>query len=107
MFWLRIAVAAALAGEGAELSGRDQHLGCAFLCVAAFLMAAGFITSAVALLTAATVIVRMILDTAEENWTSFLVASILIAITVLGPGAYSIDHWLFGRKRITIGRPLR
>jgi uncharacterized membrane protein YphA (DoxX/SURF4 family) len=53
------------------------------------------------------VIVRMIIDTANENWTSFLVASILIAITVLGPGAYSIDHWLFGRKRITIGRPLR
>ncbi|MGC2659405.1 MAG: hypothetical protein WA324_15725 [Bryobacteraceae bacterium] len=36
---------------------------------------------------------------------SFLIVSVLAAIAILGPGAYSIDARLFGRRKLTIGRP--
>ena len=33
-----------------------------------------------------------------------LLIAVLIALAGLGPGAFSVDGWLFGRKKITIGR---
>ena len=37
-------------------------------------------------------------------WAEILLAAISAALTVLGPGAWSIDARLFGRKRLTPGR---
>jgi uncharacterized membrane protein YphA (DoxX/SURF4 family) len=82
-----------------------QQLSCILIGTAALLVGAGFLTPASCLLSGATEIAWLVLHRAGEDWSRFLVASILIALTVLGPGAYSIDRWLFGRKRLTIGRP--
>lgn len=39
-----------------------------------------------------------------ERWIHFLLAILAVSIAMLGPGAWSIDARLFGRKRIDIDR---
>lgn len=38
-----------------------------------------------------------------DPWTSFIRGTIGVALALLGPGAWSVDAWLFGWKRIDIG----
>jgi hypothetical protein len=38
-----------------------------------------------------------------DPWANVLLASIGMALALVGPGAWSIDGWLFGWKRIDIG----
>jgi putative oxidoreductase len=38
-----------------------------------------------------------------EFWLSVMVAAIAAGLAMLGPGAWSLDARLFGRKRISIG----
>jgi uncharacterized membrane protein YphA (DoxX/SURF4 family) len=41
-----------------------------------------------------------------EDWPlPFLLVGVLAALAILGPGAYSVDAWLFGRRKLIIGRP--
>ena len=37
-----------------------------------------------------------------DPWANVLLASIGIALALVGPGAWSVDGWLFGWKRIEI-----
>jgi hypothetical protein len=104
LLWLRLAVALIFARDAVESLARSQQLPCILVSAAALLIGTGFLTPAFALCTAVVEITWMMVHRADEWWSTFLVASILIALTVLGPGAYSIDRWLFGRKRLTIGR---
>jgi putative oxidoreductase len=39
---------------------------------------------------------------AADAWTHLLVAALGIALALLGPGAWSVDAWLFGWRRIEI-----
>lgn len=39
---------------------------------------------------------------AGDLWVNILVGSMAIALALLGPGAWSVDAWLFGWKRIEI-----
>lgn len=39
---------------------------------------------------------------ARDPWANILLASIGIAVALIGPGAFSLDAWLFGWKRIDI-----
>ena len=107
LLWLRAAATLALAqsAEAFVLSG--EALQSVPICVSAFCLGAGFITPVVALVTIIAEVAWMLLHRDEIWRSSFLVTSILIALTVLGPGAYSIDRWIFGRKRLTIGRSPR
>jgi len=38
----------------------------------------------------------------DAQWTHVLVAVISVAVAMLGPGAWSVDAYLFGRKRFDI-----
>jgi uncharacterized membrane protein YphA (DoxX/SURF4 family) len=40
----------------------------------------------------------------QDPWVSVLLASLGVAIALLGPGAWSFDAWRFGWKRIEIRR---
>jgi len=40
----------------------------------------------------------------EDPWTLVLLAAVGIALTMLGPGAWSIDARLFGRRRLRLKR---
>jgi putative oxidoreductase len=40
---------------------------------------------------------------ARDFWLSLMVAAIAAGLVMLGPGAWSLDARLFGRKRISIG----
>lgn len=41
----------------------------------------------------------------QDPWISVLLASLGVALALLGPGAWSIDAWRFGWRRIEIRRP--
>jgi uncharacterized membrane protein YphA (DoxX/SURF4 family) len=47
-------------------------------------------------------------EEAQHGWPAWpfalLLIAVFLALAVLGPGAFSVDGWLFGRKKITIGR---
>jgi putative oxidoreductase len=40
----------------------------------------------------------------DDRWALILLAAVGLALAMLGPGAWSIDARLFGRKRLTIKR---
>ena len=103
LLWLRLAVALSFAHEAVESLARSQQLFGILVGGAALLIGTGFLTPALALCMAVAEIAWLMVHRTSEVWSTFLVASILFALAVLGPGAYSIDRWLFGRKRITIG----
>jgi hypothetical protein len=64
----------------------------------------GFLTPAACLVAAS----LQIWEGAAHGWStwpfSLLLVTVLVALAALGPGAFSVDGWLFGRKKITIGR---
>lgn len=41
----------------------------------------------------------------HDPWVSVLLASVAVALALIGPGAWSVDARLFGWKRIEIRRP--
>jgi uncharacterized membrane protein YphA (DoxX/SURF4 family) len=43
------------------------------------------------------------LASVSEFWLSVLASAIAAGLAMLGPGAWSLDARLFGRKRISIG----
>jgi hypothetical protein len=104
LLWLRWAAAIALIQSASiSLTGGNSWT-CVPLFVSALCLGVGFLTPLVGLVVAIAEVTEMIAHL-EELWrSSFLITSILIALTLLGPGAYSMDRWLFGRKRLTIGR---
>jgi len=46
-------------------------------------------------------------DSLDGLLAVFLIVSVSIAVTLIGPGAYSLDARLFGFREITIQRPSR
>lgn len=40
----------------------------------------------------------------EETWTHIFLAIVTVSLAMLGPGAWSLDARLFGRKRFDIDR---
>jgi hypothetical protein len=104
---LRAAATLALAQTAQTFFLSGESLRCLPICLSALFLGAGFITPLVGLIGTIAEIAWM-MSHREEIWrSSFLITSILIALTVLGPGAYSMDRYLFGRKRVTIGRSPR
>lgn len=40
-----------------------------------------------------------------DPWATILLITIGAALALLGPGAWSLDAWIFGWKRIDLGKP--
>lgn len=84
-------------------ASRDPLAMCLFLGAGALCMAAGFLTPVICIVIAIAQILLLFLARTGD-WPAHIMAlSILIALAALGPGAYSIDGLLFGRRRLAIG----
>lgn len=108
LLWLRIAVALLLLRDCAMNWERGHALVIpAAYAVAGLCLIAGVLTPTLGLIAA----ILEILKAVGPGWASWpfslLMISVLVALAVLGPGAYSVDAWLFGRKKLMIGRPPR
>ena len=77
-----------------------------FSCLLGALMLAGFWTPFAAALQATLEGVLAFAGTAFE-WTHLIHALIGLSLVMLGPGSWSIDARLYGRKRIDLGHPQR
>jgi uncharacterized membrane protein YphA (DoxX/SURF4 family) len=106
LLWLRVAVAFLLIRdpvmnwEGGQMPTVSAASGVAGLC-----LSAGVMTPVLGVV-AAILEASMMIQAGRASWPlSVLMISVLVALAILGPGAYSVDAWLFGRKRLTIGRP--
>lgn len=102
---LRIVAGILPAYDGiARLMGAAPHESVALQITAAsagILLLAGFWTPIAGALLAVSDIALALSGTADPR-SSILLATIGAAIAVLGPGAWSIDALLFGRKRLDI-----
>lgn len=110
---LRVGVALALVVHGAASLGSESTLGASAVAVAAALTAAllliGLMTPLAGALAA---LIGVGLATAwlpaptpnafEVRLTAVLVVTVATAIALLGPGAFSLDAALFGRREIAI-----
>ena len=73
-----------------------------FVIAAGTVLLAGLGTPISAFLVAAVEIWRIASQHTGDPWTNILLASIGVALMLLGPGAWSLDARLFGWKRIDI-----
>ena len=112
---LRVTAAGMTASQGAAYFSGLHELtpiitGLAVLSMS-ILLAVGFLTPLIAvLLGLATVCLHLSL-LAQPSWnvfeaktTTFLVVVIAAAVCLLGPGSFSLDSYLFGRREIVIPR---
>jgi uncharacterized membrane protein YphA (DoxX/SURF4 family) len=56
--------------------------------------------------TVAVIEIWLMVASISEFWLSIMVTAIAAGLAMLGPGAWSLDARLFGRKRISIGHSL-
>jgi hypothetical protein len=100
---LRLAVAAALiSGAGLSPGPKTQVL-VALSRVAAVLIVVGWYTPLAAV--SAVLLSLCALWVCNEPGINALMIAILVAIGLLGAGAYSVDARLYGRRRLVMGRP--
>jgi hypothetical protein len=105
---LRLAVAAALVSGARLCPGPETEALLALSRIAAVLIVVGWYTPLAAVsaalisLCAFWVCREPRVDALAEN---ALMIAILVAISLLGAGAYSVDARLYGRRRLVVGRP--
>jgi hypothetical protein len=100
---LRLAVAAALVSGARLCPSPETDVLLALSRIAAILIIVGWYTPVAAL--AAGLVSLYPLLVCREPWVNALTIAILIAIGLLGAGAYSVDARLYGRRRLVVARP--
>jgi putative oxidoreductase len=102
---MRVVTAAALTANGISHLSTPVATGSTTLLIlqtaAGFLLLVGFWTPVVGLL----VLVLQgwqLFSQPQDYWTHILLGTLAGALALLGPGAWSVDAWLFGWKRINI-----
>ena len=112
---LRLAVGTTAAFDGVaysaspEAATRGTVLVAVMLTLAGVALIAGWFTPAAGVLLTAGELCRILaivpvhgLDLLQGDPAILLRASVALALTMLGPGAHSIDAYVFGRREITI-----
>jgi hypothetical protein len=101
---LRLAVAAALVSGARLCPGPTTEVLVALSRIAAVLIVAGWYTPLAA---GSAVVISLCTWVCREPGMNALTIAILVAIGLLGAGAYSVDARLYGRRRLVVGRPQR
>jgi hypothetical protein len=99
---LRLVVAVALVSYPRLCAGRESELLLALSRIAAVLILVGWYTPLAAL--SAALISVVSLWVCREFEVNALVIAILVAVGLLGAGAYSVDARLYGRRRLVVVR---
>jgi hypothetical protein len=99
---LRLAVAAALMTGAGLCPGPETEVLLGLSRVAAVLIMVGWYTPLAAV--SAALVSLCTFWVCREPGVSTLMIAILIAIGLLGAGAYSVDARLYGRRRLVVGR---
>ena len=100
---LRLAVAAALISGARLCPGPETDVLLALSRIAAVLIIVGWFTPLAA--GSAVLVSLCAFWVCREPGLNVLMIAILIAIGLLGAGAYSMDGRLYGRRRLVVGRP--
>ena len=100
---LRLAVAAALVSGPRLCPGPETEVLLALSRLAAVLIVVGWYTTIAA--ASAALVALCSFWVCRLPGVNVLIIAILIAIGLLGAGAYSVDARLYGRRRLVVGRP--
>lgn len=101
---LRIAVASILFETASRLGGPPSAIlsaGIVLASVLAFALIVGFLTPLLSLLTCLAALGRLLCGPSVEPMSVFIAVLVAGALALLGPGAYSVDARLYGR-RVTV-----
>jgi hypothetical protein len=100
---LRFSVAVALASSARLCTGPGEEILVALSSIAAVLIVVGWFTP----LAAGSAIVTTLSTFwfCREAGVNGLMIAMLVAIGLLGAGAYSVDARLYGRRKLVVGRP--
>ncbi len=100
---LRLSVAVALASSARLCTGLGAEILLALSSIAAVLIVVGWFTPLAA--GSAVVITLSTFWFCREAAVNGLMIATLVAIGLLGAGAYSVDARLYGRRKLVVGRP--
>jgi hypothetical protein len=100
---LRLAVAVALVSSARLCPGPETEVLSALSRIAAVLIVVGWYTPLAAV--SAALVSLCSFWVCRAHGVNVLMIAILVAIGLLGAGAYSIDARLYGRRRLVYGRP--
>jgi hypothetical protein len=99
---LRLAVAATLISGGRLCPGTETEVLLGLSRIAAVLIIVGWFTPFAA--ASAAFLSMLTFWVCREPGVNALMIAILVAICLLGAGAYSVDARLYGRRRLVVGR---
>jgi TQO small subunit DoxD len=105
---LRLAVAAALISSARLCPGPESEVVLALSRIAAVLIIVGWYMRLAAISAVAVSLCTFWVcsEPVVDAWRiNALIIAILVAIGLLGAGAYSVDARLYGRRRLVVGRP--
>jgi uncharacterized membrane protein YphA (DoxX/SURF4 family) len=100
---LRLAVAVALVSGAGLCPGPGAEVLVALSRIAAVLIVVGWFTPLAA--GSAVLVSLSTFWLCRQGAVDALMIAILVAISLLGAGAYSVDARLYGRRRLVVGRP--